>query len=241
MARKKRKKKRRLKIKNILIFLFVILVFFGAAFLIIMLPVKNIYVKGNDIISDEIILEAAHVDTYPSFLLTSSSKVKNNIEAIKWVDKVKVKKKLGNILEIDVNEYKAIVLMDNGNKVIISNGDIVDNEYNISDVAILNNEIPDNKRKDFADKFNKVNKNMLRQISQIEYSPVKVDEERFLLYMDDGNLVFITLTKIDKLNKYNKIKKELAGKTGIIYLDSGDYVELRDNKAVIPKEEEKKE
>ena len=49
--------------------------------------------------------------------------------------------------------------------------------------------------------------NVLRQISQIEYSPVAVDEERFLLYMNDSNLVYITLTKIDKLNKYDKIKE----------------------------------
>ena len=58
-------------------------------------------------------------------------------------------------------------------------------------------------------------------------------------YMDDGNLVYITLTRIDKLNKYNKIKNKISGKTGIIYLDSGDYVELKDNKAVAPKEEAK--
>ena len=45
--------------------------------------------------------------------------------------------------------------------------------------------------------------------------------------MNDTNLVYITLTKIDKLNKYNKIKDALGSQTGIIYLDSGDYVELK--------------
>ena len=65
------------------------------------------------------------------------------------------------------------------------------------------------------------------EISEIEYSPVNVDEDRFLLYMDDGNFVYVTLTKIEKMNKYNDIKDELMGKRGIIYLDSGDYVELK--------------
>ena len=48
--------------------------------------------------------------------------------------------------------------------------------------------------------------------------------------MDDGNLVYITLTKIEKLNKYNDIKDKMDNKTGIIYLDSGNYIEIKDNK-----------
>jgi hypothetical protein len=48
--------------------------------------------------------------------------------------------------------------------------------------------------------------------------------------MDDGNLVYITLTKINKLNKYNDIKDKMDGKIGTIYLDSGDYVEINNDK-----------
>ena len=46
--------------------------------------------------------------------------------------------------------------------------------------------------------------------------------------MNDGNYVYITLTKITKLNRYNSIKDELDGAKGIIYLDSGDYVEIKE-------------
>ena len=46
--------------------------------------------------------------------------------------------------------------------------------------------------------------------------------------MVDGNYVHITLSKIEKINKYNSIVNELEGKKGIIYLDSGDYVEIKD-------------
>ena len=69
--------------------------------------------------------------------------------------------------------------------------------------------------------------NVLREISEIEYSPSLVDGDRFIVYMSDGNVVHVTLTKIDKLNKYNDIKDELDGKNGIVYLDSGDYVEIK--------------
>ena len=46
--------------------------------------------------------------------------------------------------------------------------------------------------------------------------------------MVDSNYVHITLTKIEKLNKYNSIVNELDNKKGIIYLDSGDYLEIKD-------------
>ena len=48
--------------------------------------------------------------------------------------------------------------------------------------------------------------------------------------MVDQNYVYITLPKITKINKYNSIIKELEDKKGIIYLDSGDYVEIKNNK-----------
>lgn len=80
---------------------------------------------------------------------------------------------------------------------------------------------------EFARKFSNINNDILRQISEVEYSPLLVDSDRFLLYMCDGNFVYVTLTKIDKLNKYNDIKDELIDKKGIIYLDSGDYVEIK--------------
>jgi len=39
-------------------------------------------------------------------------------------------------------------------------------------------------------------------------------------------LVHVTLTKLNKIDKYNKIKDKLDGKIGIIYLDSGDFVSV---------------
>ena len=45
--------------------------------------------------------------------------------------------------------------------------------------------------------------------------------------MNDGNYVYITLTKIKRLNKYGEIKEELQGKNGIVYLDSGNYIEIK--------------
>ena len=224
-----KKKKRKLRIKNILIFIIIILIIIASIFYCITVPIKNIYIKGNKIITDNEIIEQSKINNYPSFLLTSSFEIKHRLIKNKFIKNVKIRKKIGNIIEINIKEYKPIAIIEEENQIILSSGNIVDNIYNITDTPILTNAIKEDIYNIFINKFCKINDDILRQISQIEYSPTDVDDARFMLYMNDSNIVYITLTKIDKINKYNKIKDKMNNKTGIIYLDSGDYIELKDN------------
>lgn len=226
---KKKKKKRVLKIKNIIIFLIIVISIISIIYYAIKMPIKNIYISGNIILSDNIIINEAKLDSYPPFLLTPSYKIKKNLEKNNYIKEVKIKKKLGNIIEIEIEEHKAITIKAIDNQLILSNGQIVENIYNQTDIPILNNDITPEIFNNFTSKFSQIDRNILRQISQIEYSPVTVDNSRFLLYMNDGNLVYITLTKIDKINKYNEIKDKMSNQKGTIYLDSGDYIELKNN------------
>lgn len=227
---KKKKKKRVLKIKNILIFLILLLLLGYLIYYVFTMPIKNIYISGNRIVSDEEIISLSKLEDYPSFLLTLSCDIKNNLLKNEYLEDVNIKKKLGNVIEINVVEYKPLAIKGSNNQVIISSGDQLENHYQLTDIPILVNEIDEKVYDEFIKKFSEVDSEIIRQISQLEYSPVTVDDERFLLYMDDGNLVYITLTKITKLNKYNSIKAKMDGQNGIIYLDSGDYVELKPNK-----------
>lgn len=223
---KKKKKKRVLKFKNIIILLGILLLIIGLSYYALIMPIKNIYIKNNNIISDDEIINLSSLYDYPSFLLTKKSKIEAALEKNQYIKQATVKKNFKNIIEITIDEYQPIALTQE-EKVILENGDILENSYQLTDIPTLINEVKTEIFQDFTTKFGQIDENILRQISQIEYSPVDVDEERFLLYMNDGNLVYITLTKIDKLNKYNRIKDKLEGKIGIIYLDSGDYVELK--------------
>ncbi len=222
----KKKKKRVFKIKNILILLGIVLGITSIIYYALIMPIKNIYIEGNSILSDNEIIELSTLSNYPSFLLTKSTEIKTKLKKNPYIENVKVKKKLGNIIELHIKEYTPICMTSN--QVILSNGNKLDNTYNLSDIPTLTNEIEEKKiYQKFVKKFATIDKNILRQISEIEYQPVEVDKERFLLYMNDGNLVYITLTKINSLNKYNQIKDKLENHLGIIYLDSGNYVEIR--------------
>ena len=224
---KKKKKKKVFKIKNIILILIILLTIIGLSYYTLTMPIKNIYIKNNNIISDDEVITLSSLYEYPSFLLTNNYKIEKILEKNPYIKQVTIKKKFKNVIEITIKEYQPIALTKE-EKIILENSKILDNDYQLNDLPTLINTI-DNQEifQDFATKFGQINKNILRQISQIEYSPVAVDEERFLLYMNDSNLVYITLTKITKLNKYDQIKDKLEGRNGIIYLDSGDYVELK--------------
>ena len=46
--------------------------------------------------------------------------------------------------------------------------------------------------------------------------------------MNDNNLVYININKMNNLNKYVDIVKKLNNKKGILYLDSGNYFEIKE-------------
>ena len=226
MAKKKKRVKRRLKIRNILIALGIVISFTGIVYYVINLPIKNIYVIGNEVMDDSVILDEAKISNYPSFILSFSNVLESRIKKDPYVKEVKIKKKWFGKVYIYITENKALCIESATGKVILENGKKVDNNYNIDSVPYLINDVTD-VYKNFIKKFNLVNKDILLQISEINYSPVNVDKERFYLSMNDGNYVYITLTKIKRLNKYGEIKEELQGKNGIVYLDSGNYIEIK--------------
>ena len=74
---------------------------------------------------------------------------------------------------------------------------------------------------------------IISSISEIEYSPDKsgtgsiLDETRFMFRMNDGNIVYINLDKLNNMKYYFKIYASLNNKKGILHLDSGDYMEVK--------------
>lgn len=229
MTKKKvkfRVKKRKLKIGRILLCLLVLCLFVILFYFIRKLPIKNIYIVGNNIVPENEILDLSGVKNYPSFIDTSNSRIIKNIKSNEYIKNVKVEKKLWGKIYIYVEEKKVLCIYNN--KLLLEDSSLLDNIYNVYSYPTLISDITDVYDK-FVGKFSKVNNETLYQISEIEYTPNEVDNERFSLMMDDGNLVYITLNRITKINKYNSIYSSMDGKKGIIYLDSGDYVEIKEN------------
>lgn len=228
MSKKKIKvkvKKRKLKIKRIIICLIVITAIVLLICYISKLRIKNIYIVGNNILSDKEIIQLADISNYPSSLSNSTNKIKNKIEKNIYIKKVEVKKKLLSKIYIYITEKKVLCTYEN--KLLLEDSSLTEKSQNASSYPILLSNITNIKEK-FVTSFAKVEDTILLKISEIEYVPNDVDNERFVLNMNDGNVVYITLNKIEKINKYNSIYSKLEGKKGIIYLDSGDYIEIKE-------------
>lgn len=222
---KVKKTKKKLKTKKLLITILILLLILLVGIDIVRLPVKNIYISGNKILNDKTIIELADLTNYPPFLNTYFSNIKNKLLSNEYIKNVKIKRTTSRKIYIEIEEYNPVCIYKD--KLVLSSSKSIENTYNINYVPHVINDIDEIFDK-FITKFNKVEKDILLKISHIEYKPNEVDKERFILYMTDSNYVYITLSKIDKINKYNSIVQELENKKGIIYLDSGDYVEIKD-------------
>ena len=217
-------KKKKLKIKRLLITLLLLIAIFFLMTYLIKIPTKNIYIKGNNILSDKEIIEIAKLTNYPPYLKTYFLNIKKNLLKNDYIKNVKITRKIFNKIYIEIEEYKPICIYED--KLILSSQKKVTNKYGIEYVPYIINDI-DEIYKKAINKFSLINDEILIKISQIEYVPNEVDKERFILYMTDSNYVYINLPNIEKINKYNSIVKQLDGKKGIIYLDLGDYIEIK--------------
>lgn len=223
---KKRKKKRRLKIKRIFT-LFIILLLIGCIFFLFFNQnINNIYIKGNNYLSEQEIIEYAQIDNYPKLINCSNYRISKKLKKNKLIKSVKVYKKgLSNIF-IEVEENRPLYYDSTEKKTILLDKTKVNTIYN---VPALINYIPDTKINKFLKKIKEIDLEVLRRISDIEYKPNDVDKNRLLLTMNDGNYVYITINKLPEINNYINIVKEFNNKKGILYLDSGEYFKIMED------------
>ena len=114
----------------------------------------------------------------------------------------------------------------------LTNEKITDDGIAIKDdkiicVPYLVNEVPQKKKSGFLKAMNKIDKDILCQMSEIKYDPNEIDDDRYYVNMNDGNSVYLTVNKFDKLNKYNTILENVGKQNGTLYLDYGDYFEVK--------------
>ena len=230
MSKKKEKKGKR----KFRIFILIIGFLLLLTFIIIMLgayvfkiPAKSIIVHGNSYLPESEILDSINLEENPNFFLTSTGDITKTLKKNTFIKEVKVTKNILFEINIYIEEYKPYFIREDQNKIVLSNGKEIQNkeEYDLN-IPSLINYVPDTKYKELIEKLNKIDYILIKKISQIMYSPTKYDEDRFILYMNDSNRVYINLPKFKSFNKYDEMVTKLEGKTGKLFLDSGNYFEI---------------
>ena len=217
---KKIVKRKKLRVFRLLLLLFVIAIISFFVYLYVTTNTQNIIIKGNNYISDEEILQETDLKNYPSFILTMPSKIQKKLAKNEYIKSVKVRRKFYHTFEITIKEYDVLFKNDTLNKYVL------DNKKEITRVPRLVNYTPDKKYSSLIENMKSVDKSILGKISEISYQPNEFDKDRFLLLMDDGNSVYLTLTKFEMINYYNEVLGQLEGRRGILYLDSGNHFKI---------------
>ena len=221
MARKK-KKKRKLKMSRVFLILFIlavigVLIYFGAN-----ISVRGFYISGNTYYTDEEILEMTQLNKYPSFFFTTSHSITKKVSKYPLIKSIDINRKLTGMFEVVVHENKILFYDNVSKKSVLEDKTKADVYYENSPVLV--NEISDKKIYDkFIKNIKKLNEDIIKNISEIKYDPNDIDKERFLFSMNDGNYVYVTLSKISNINNYLEISNTLGEKNGVLYLDYGNY------------------
>lgn len=219
------KKKVKIKYKNIFIFLLFLGLFIYGVYFLLKLPITNIYIKGNSYLKDQEMIEMLGIGEYPAISTTFS--LNKKVEKEPLIEKIKVTHKNIRELHIQVFENTPLFYNASSQKTILKDGR--ETEKKVQGPVLLN-YVPDKKYKVLMMKMAKVNTNILHKISEIKYDPNDKDDERFLMSMNDGNYVYVTLGYFDRIDTYldimTQMSKKFDGKKGILFLDSGGYFQV---------------
>lgn len=219
----KKVKKRKIRFGRIFLVLIILFLFFYLLANIFKFPIKNIYVKGNNILSDQEIIEIAQIENYPSIFSKSSNEMKKRLEKNIYIKKAKITKKYLREVHITIEDNYPLFYDSDKKKTILLNKKKTTEKLN---APLLINYVPDTIYNLFLEKMSSLDYDTIKRISEIKYDPNEVDEERFLLTMSDGNYVYLTLEKFEVIDNYVDIIKTFNNKKGILYLDSGEYFKI---------------
>ena len=227
MAKKIVKKTKIKLLPCLIVLLFFVALSFGIYYFV-QLPIQNLIVEGTNYLKDDYVLELAGVRDYPSFYLISTRNIEDKLEESPYIQKAEVKREFFHILVLDIKESKPLFVNNTNHMVVFSNKEEVPalEEVDLFRVPRLINYVPDDKYRSFIQGMADIEPDILGKISDIEYQPNDYDKDRFLLYMDDGNMVYLTLTKFDMINYYNDVLSQLENRKGILYLDNGNHFQI---------------
>lgn len=209
--------------RNVFIFFIVVLIVLAIISLLSTIKIKSIVVKNNSFYSDWQIIKLAGLEEYPETFSNFSSTIEKRLTKNSFITEAKVSKKWFTTVTIEVKENLPLYYYVPNSKTVLSDKKEVDENFSVPTVI---NYIPDKIYNDFIAEMNNIDYSILTRMSEIKYDPNDVDEERFLITMNDGNYVYLTLDKYNKIDKYLEIIKKFDNKKGILYLDSGEYFKI---------------
>ncbi|MFB6466548.1 cell division protein FtsQ/DivIB [Cytobacillus sp. Hz8] len=224
--RRKKANKRLIFLLFLFFFLIVLIVYFQSP----LSHVRTISISGNQIYSKQQIEKISGINHHTNIWKINDEKIKKSIRKLPEIKMVKVSVQLPNTLIITLKEEKRVAYMDIDNALypVLENGKILKQ----NSAAKLQMNVPILKGFSEGDILNTLIKGLgempgevKNAISEIHYTPKKMDDDHISLYMNDGFEVSASLRNFSsKMAHYPAIVSQLdPNKKGVIDLEVGSY------------------
>lgn len=224
--------KKKINKKGVLVVVLSIYLIIMAFYYCFTLPVKTILITGNKYISDQEIITASGINESTKLLFSNKKNISNNIKKISLIEDVNIQKSLNGKVTINVQEAQVLFINILNKTYVLSNQKETECTENYLGIPVLINYVPSDIYKNLITKMSKIDSHILTLISEIKYDPnikdnIPIDNNRFLLKMNDGNYVYINLANFENLGRYESIYATLDDtKKGILNLDSSSQAVL---------------
>jgi len=226
--KKDKKKKKKIRFKGLLIVILFFYLIFSGLYYLWSKPIKTINIEGNYYLKDNYLIDYMDIEN-ESIVKLNKKEIKNKLLELDLISDVKISKNYLGKLNIELVEDKILFYNWNTKKIVLSSGSEIEYNKNYLGIPTLINYVKDTIYENLIDRLDLIDKEILSLVSEIEYSPsiVKdkiVDDKRFLLRMNDGNIVYINTINIEKFNNYLEMYEYILNKKGdvrgCLYLDS---------------------
>ncbi|RRG18022.1 FtsQ-type POTRA domain-containing protein [Weissella viridescens] len=173
--------------------------------------VQRYQVVGNDDLTANQVLQAAQLRKRQSTFLTANESSYFQTNAKKANPQIKsltLTIKNPTTIQVQVKEHPKVGYLrtELGYQTLLDNGDVIGEgaKTRPSDQYAIYEKFPNNQKelKKVSHQVGKLNGPIRRSISDVVWSPTKLNPERLMLFMNDGNEVLINASDVSEKLKY---------------------------------------
>ncbi len=198
-----------------------------------------VYFEGLNYVSRSEVLQLANLSYDDDYFKLKTKKIASQIQKHPLITKAVVTRVGLNELRILVEEKDVIgcVDMGDGYQYVLSDGHLIE-QSNTLDVVCPGTIIYGLTEKTlkepvlglFIESMMKLDPILINLIKEIHYEPLYGDNNRFSLFLQDGNTIKVnSYSMVEKLKYYqtmvDQVRQLSEGQCGTYYLDVGDYFE----------------
>lgn len=225
-ARKKKANRRLIIYLSIFFFLLAIVVYLQSP----LSHVKTIKVAGNTYLTEEEVIELSQLTTDNNIWMINKDKIKKTMSQNAVIESVKIKRIFPRTVELLVTEYERVgyVKNDDGYFPILGNGNQLSPLSSPKgDAPVLFGFTEKTSLNQLTNELLQLPASLFHLISEIHWQPEKKNQNKIILYMNDGFIVEGTIRGFaEKMRVYPSIVSQLDPKSeGIIHIGVGAYFE----------------